>query len=79
MKYVLGVSVAICWVIPRPLSPKAVKLRDECAGHYWAPPHLGSGSTQVGESNAISHFGFEFHCCILVFRSDFGQSNPKQG
>ena len=29
MKYVLDVSVAICWVIPRPLSPKAVKLRDE--------------------------------------------------
>ena len=29
MKYVLHVSVAICWVIPRPLSPKAVKLRDE--------------------------------------------------
>jgi predicted nucleic acid-binding protein len=29
MKYVLEVSVAICWVIPRPLSPKAVKLRDE--------------------------------------------------
>jgi predicted nucleic acid-binding protein len=29
MKYVLDVSVAICWVIPRPLSPKAVKVRDE--------------------------------------------------
>jgi predicted nucleic acid-binding protein len=29
MKYVLDVSVAICWVIPRPLSPKAVNLRDE--------------------------------------------------
>ena len=29
MKYVLDVSVAICWVIPRPLSPKALKLRDE--------------------------------------------------
>jgi predicted nucleic acid-binding protein len=29
MKYVLDVSVAICWVIPRPLSPKAVRLRDE--------------------------------------------------
>ena len=28
MKYVVDVSVAICWVIPRPLSPKAVKLRD---------------------------------------------------
>jgi len=31
MKYVLdaSVSVAICWVIPRPLTPKAVRLRDE--------------------------------------------------
>ena len=29
MKYVLDASVAICWVIPRPLSPKAVRLRDE--------------------------------------------------
>jgi len=31
MKYVLDVCVAICWVIPRPLSPKAVKPRDEYA------------------------------------------------
>lgn len=29
MKYVLDVSVAICWVIPRPLTPKADRLRDE--------------------------------------------------
>ena len=29
MKYVLDASVAICWVIPRPLTPKAVRLRDE--------------------------------------------------
>src|SRR5262249_2398948 len=29
MKYVLDASVAICWVIPRPLSPKAVRLRDD--------------------------------------------------
>lgn len=29
MKYVLDVSVAICWVIPRPLSPKAGRLRAE--------------------------------------------------
>src|SRR5438105_11991686 len=29
MKYVLDASVAICWVIPRPLSPKAIRLRDE--------------------------------------------------
>src|SRR5260370_18393840 len=29
MKYVLDASVAICWVIPRRLTPKAVRLRDE--------------------------------------------------
>ena len=29
MKYVLDASVAICWVIPRPLKPKADRLRDE--------------------------------------------------
>ena len=29
MKYVLDASVASCWVIPRPLTPKAVRLRDE--------------------------------------------------
>ena len=29
MKYVLDASVALCWVIPRPLTPKAVRLRDE--------------------------------------------------
>ncbi len=29
MKYVFDVSVAICWVIPRPLTPQAVRLRDE--------------------------------------------------
>jgi predicted nucleic acid-binding protein len=29
MKYVVDASVALCWVIPRPLMPKAVRLRDE--------------------------------------------------
>jgi predicted nucleic acid-binding protein len=29
MKFVLDVSTALCRVIPRPLSPKAVRLRDE--------------------------------------------------
>jgi predicted nucleic acid-binding protein len=29
MKYVLDASVALCWVIPRPLTPKAVRLRDK--------------------------------------------------
>jgi predicted nucleic acid-binding protein len=29
MKYVVDPSVAICWVIPRPLTPKAFRLRVE--------------------------------------------------
>src|SRR5258708_21740614 len=29
MKYVLDASVALAWVIPFPLTPKAVRLRDE--------------------------------------------------
>ncbi len=29
MRYVLDVSAALCWVIPRPLTSKAVRLRDE--------------------------------------------------
>ena len=29
MKYVLDASVAICWVIPRPLTSTALRLRDE--------------------------------------------------
>ena len=28
MKYVLDVSAALCWVLPRPASPRAVELRD---------------------------------------------------
>lgn len=29
MTYVLDVSAALCWVLPRPASPRAVQLRDE--------------------------------------------------
>jgi predicted nucleic acid-binding protein len=29
MRYVLDASVAHCWVIPRPLTPKALRLRDD--------------------------------------------------
>jgi predicted nucleic acid-binding protein len=29
MKYVLDVSAALCWVLPRSASPRAVQLRDE--------------------------------------------------
>lgn len=28
MKYVLDVSAALCWVLPRPASPQALRLRD---------------------------------------------------
>ena len=30
MTYVLDVSAALCWVLPRPASSRAVQLRDEC-------------------------------------------------
>src|SRR5438552_16578556 len=29
MKYVLDASAAICWVVRRPLTPKAIRLRDD--------------------------------------------------
>src|SRR6185295_11617353 len=30
MRYVLDVSAALCWVLPRPASARAVRLRAEC-------------------------------------------------
>jgi predicted nucleic acid-binding protein len=30
MRYVLDISAALCWVLPRAASPQAVRLRDEC-------------------------------------------------
>ncbi len=30
MRYVLDISAALCWVLPRPASPRALRLRDEC-------------------------------------------------
>jgi predicted nucleic acid-binding protein len=30
MTYVLDISAALCWVLPRPASPHAVRLRDDC-------------------------------------------------
>jgi predicted nucleic acid-binding protein len=30
MRYVLDVSAALCWVLPRPASGRAIQLRDEC-------------------------------------------------
>ena len=29
MRYVLGASAAICWVLPRPLAPRALRLRED--------------------------------------------------
>jgi predicted nucleic acid-binding protein len=29
MRYALDISAALCWVLPRPASPRAVRLRDE--------------------------------------------------
>ncbi len=46
MKYVLDASVALAWVIPRPMSPKALSLRDDF-------------SNQIHELIAPSTFGAE--------------------
>ena len=46
MKYALDVSDALCWVILRPLTPKALRLRDEYR-------------RQLHELIAPAHFPFE--------------------
>lgn len=46
MRYVLDASVALCWVIPRPLTPVALRLRDEYR-------------KRIQELIAPSHFPFE--------------------
>jgi hypothetical protein len=50
MKYVLDASVAICWVIPRPLTPKAVRLRDE----YQRQSHVARTRTGDRHSSALA-------------------------
>lgn len=42
MRYVLDVSSALCWVLPRAASPQAVRLRDEynCGVHELIAPSI---------------------------------------
>src|SRR5438552_2971075 len=60
MKYVLDASVALSWVIPRPLSAKAQQLRDAYrnAVHQFIAPSVftaetASGLTKSERQNAI--------------------------
>src|SRR5437773_8245984 len=54
MKYVLDASAAICWVVRRPLAPKAIRLRDhfrQAIHHLLAPDifidEVASGLTKA--------------------------------
>ena len=54
MRYVLDASVALCWVIPRPLSPKALRLRDDYRNslHELIAPSIFPGETASGLTKA---------------------------
>src|SRR5438046_781014 len=47
MKYVLDASVALCWVVPRPFSANALKLRDDYVNrnHELIAPDIFLGET----------------------------------
>ena len=54
MRYVLDASVALCWVIPRPLSPKALRLRDDYGNslHELIAPSIFPAETASGLTKA---------------------------
>lgn len=63
MRYVLDASVALCWVIPRPLTPAALRLRDEwqkriheliAPSHF--PGEIANGLTKA-ERQKLIHLG----------------------
>jgi predicted nucleic acid-binding protein len=61
MKYVLDVSAALCWVLPRPASARAVRLRDECRRRVHAliapsifPAEAASALTKAERQKLIS-------------------------
>src|SRR5260370_18868371 len=61
MKYVLDASAAICWVVRRPLTPKAIRLRDDfrqSIHHLLAPDmfidEVASGLTKAERQKLIS-------------------------
>jgi len=51
MRYVLDASVALCWVIPRPLSPRALRLRDDPSIF---PAEAASGLTKAERQKLIA-------------------------
>ncbi|HEX5328086.1 MAG TPA: type II toxin-antitoxin system VapC family toxin [Acetobacteraceae bacterium] len=60
MTYVLDASVALCWVIPRPLTPAALRLRDQCqkrVRELIAPSHfpgeIANGLTKAERQKLI--------------------------
>src|SRR5947208_6782090 len=60
MKYVLDASAAICWVVRRPLTPKAIRLRDDfrqSIHHLLAPDifidEVASGLTKAERQKLI--------------------------
>lgn len=60
MRYVLDASVALCWVLPRPLTPTALLLRDEYrqrAHELIAPSHfpgeIANGLTKAERQKLI--------------------------
>jgi hypothetical protein len=66
MKYVLDVSAALCWVLPRPASPRAVQLRDECRRGVHAliapsifPAEAASAPTRLAAARLV--------CCPIGF------------
>src|SRR5262249_36497067 len=54
MRYVLDASVGLCWVIPRPLSPNALQLRDDFRKsiHELIAPALFPGEIASGLTKA---------------------------
>lgn len=63
MRYVLDASVALCWVIPRPLTPVSLRLRDEyqksiheliAPSHF--PGEIANGLTK-SERQKLIHLG----------------------
>ena len=63
MRYVLDASVALCWVIPRPLTPGALRLRDahqqrthELIAPSHFPAEIANGLTKA-ERQKLIHLG----------------------
>src|SRR6266550_2336029 len=94
MKYVLDASVALSWVIPRPLTSKALALRDDFRNHIHeliAPSTFGaevaSGLTKaerqklipVGDGvHLLADFFGHRRCSMLTIHSYSGRLKSLQ-